>query len=349
MRAAVCRAAGAVQIEQVATPTIGPGEILVRVTVCGVCGSDLVKLYHGDFTRPIVLGHEVVGIVTELGNGVTRVRRGQRVVVAHHVPCYACHYCRHGSYSMCRTFKALNIDPGGFAEYIRVPALNVEHAVFPIPPGLSDEEAAFTEPIACCLRALKRAPVQFGDTVLVVGLGSIGLLMVALATLHRARVVGTDLLPDRLDLAKEFGAEVAVLAESEALHSALREPSEGRGADLAILTVGSPTAIHASLPLIRDGGTVLLFASDPGAPTCPIDVDELYHREITLMTSYSPSTVELSGALDFLRAGTIPVERLVTHRLPLESIAEAFRLTKAHQALKVAVRVSPEPPNGIHS
>jgi len=175
VKAAVYTGPGAIELREWPDPAAGPGELLIRMRGCGLCGSDIAKFVSGA-RAPAVFGHEVVGEVARVGAGVTRFAAGQRVVVAHHVPCFDCHYCRRGSPSMCPHFKRVNLDPGGFAELVRVPAPNVEHATFALPAELSDETASFTEPLACCLRALRRAGVAAGDTALVVGLGSIGCL-----------------------------------------------------------------------------------------------------------------------------------------------------------------------------
>jgi L-iditol 2-dehydrogenase len=185
MKAAVCTS-GVIQLREWPDPEPGPGELLLRVRGCGLCGSDILKVTAAA-PDPSVLGHEVVGDVIEVGAGVHRFATGDRLVVAHHVPCFACHYCRRGSHSMCRHFKRINLDPGGFAELVRVPAPNVEHAAFRLPAAMADETASFTEPLACCLRAVKRARIAPGDTALVVGLGSIGCLLVQLLTLPGPR------------------------------------------------------------------------------------------------------------------------------------------------------------------
>src|SRR5438552_272779 len=178
VKAAVLREAGRLRAETWARPAIGPGELLLRLRGCGLCGSDIAKVGAAATKVPLVLGHEVVGDVIDVGGGVAEFALGDRVVAAHHVPCGACHYCRRGSESMCAAFKTSNLDPGGFAELVRVPAVNVRHATFKVPPHVSDEAASFVEPVACCLRAVERARVEHGDTAVVICLGSIGGLFV---------------------------------------------------------------------------------------------------------------------------------------------------------------------------
>jgi L-iditol 2-dehydrogenase len=333
MRAAVTTAPGVIRLEQRPTPVIGPGELLVRVRGCGLCGSDLAKL-RAPSRLPAVLGHEVVGDVVGVGEGATGFEVGDRVVVAHHVPCFACHYCRRGSVSMCRGFKESNLDPGGFAEYVRVPRENVQHATFRVPPEVPDAVAAFTEPLACCLRAIRRTGVGPGDTVVVVGLGAIGNLLVQLGGRAGAQIVGTDLLPARRELARSLGA---VAAPPEAVLGALAPLSDRRGADCVLLTVGAPEVVRDALGWVRDGGQVHLFV---GEGEGPLPIGEIYHRELTLSATYSSSPADLAEAFQLVVTGAIQVADLCSHRLPLERLTEAVRLAERLEALKVYVDVA---------
>jgi L-iditol 2-dehydrogenase len=333
MRAAVATAPGVIRVERRPTPRCGPGELLVRVRGCGLCGSDLAKL-RSAARLPAVLGHEVVGDVVQVGEGVSGLGPDDRVVVAHHVPCFACHYCRRGSVSMCRTFKASNLDPGGFAEYVRVPRENVEHACFRVPAELPDAVAVFTEPLACCLRAVRRAGVGPGDTALVVGLGAIGGLLLQLAVRAGARVVGSDPLPARRELARTLGA--AAVTGPEGVRDTLASLTEGRGGDCALLTVGAPAVVREALGWVRDGGAVHLFVGDGEGP---FPIGELYHRELTLSATYSSSPADLAEAFELLAGGAVRVAELCSHRLPLGRLDEAARLMERREALKVYVEV----------
>jgi L-iditol 2-dehydrogenase len=280
-----------------------------------------------------VFGHEVVGDVAEAGEGVRGFTTGDRVVVAHHVPCGACHYCERGSESMCREFKRSHLDPGGFAEYVRVPAPNVRGATFRVPAHLSDEEASFVEPLACCLRAVERARVQSGDTAVVVGLGSIGCLFVQLLRRAGASVVGVDQDPARVDLARGFGVEAAGPAEAAAM---ARRLSADRGADHVVITGGGAAVLPWAVETLRDGGSVHYFAGGDG-DALPIALSALYHRELTIITTYSSSPATLTRAFWLIAAGKVEVARLVSHRLPLARLAEAVDLMRKRQALKVYV------------
>jgi L-iditol 2-dehydrogenase len=329
----VLHGGGRLAAADVPRPAAGPGELLLRLRGCGLCGSDIAKLGDPGARIPMVLGHEVVGDVVEAGEGVRGFGVGDRVVAAHHVPCGECHYCRRGSDSMCRAFKESNLDPGGFAEFIRVPAPNVRRATFRVPDHLTDEEASFVEPLACCLRAVERARVQPGDTALVVGLGSIGCLFLQLFARAGATVVGADQDAARADLARRFGATGALPAEAVRLAG---QASDGRGADHVMITGGAAAVLPWAVGAARDGGAVHYFAGGPGE-ALPIPLETLYHRELTLTTTYSSSPATLARAFWLLAAGKVEVGRLFTHRLPLERLAEGIELMRRRTALKVYV------------
>ncbi len=302
MIASVYRGDGKLVAEEWPRPTIGAGEVLLRVLGCGLCGSDIAKIVDPSTPAPLVLGHEVVGEIVTLGPGVTDCAIGDRVVAAHHVPCGDCHYCRRGSESMCHAFKASNLDPGGFAEYVRVPAPNVRHALFRVPRHVTDEAASFVEPLACCLRSVRRARVAPGDTVVVVGLGSIGCLFVQLLRRAGAVVVGCDPIAARAELARRLGAAAAGPASTAA--AAQRELSGGRGADQVIVTGGGTDVLPWAVESLRDGGTVHYFAS--GGDTLPLRLETL-------------------------------VDRLVTHRVTLPGLHRGVDLMRRREALKVYV------------
>lgn len=328
------RGAGRVATEEWPKPAIGDGEILLRLNGCGLCGSDIAKLVDPRTAVPLVVGHEVVGEVVKIGAGVAGVAIGDRVVAAHHVPCGDCHYCRRGSESMCRAFKTSNLDPGGFAEFVRVPEPNVRHAMFRVPRHVSDEAASFVEPLACCLRAATRARLQPGDTVLVVGLGSIGCLFVQLLKRGGAAVVGCDPLTDRVDLAARLGADAAgppgVAADLG------RELSDGRGVDHVMVTGGGAEVLPWAVGTVRDGGSIHYFAGGEG-DALPLRLETLYHRELTVTATYSSSPSDLAEAFRLLVAGEVRVDGLVTHRVSFDRLGQAIDLMRRRQALKVYV------------
>ncbi len=334
MKASVFRGEARLAAEEWPVPVIGAGELLLRLRGCGLCGSDIAKLSAPGTKVPSVLGHELVGDVVTVGAGAESFAVGERVVAAHHVPCGECHYCRRGSESMCAAFKASHLDPGGFAEYVRVPAPNVRHATFRVPPHLSDEAASFVEPLACCLRATRRAGVVPGDTAVVIGLGSIGCLFVQLLARAGAAVVGSDPIDRRADLAVKLGAVTG--GPPEVAFEAARRLSDGRGADVVVVTGGGAAVLPWAADVLRDGGAVHYFAGGT-EDTLPLPLERLYHRELTITTTYSSSPHDLAEAFSLITRGEVDVAGLITHRLPLARLGEGVDLMRRREALKVFV------------
>jgi L-iditol 2-dehydrogenase len=336
-----------IRIENRSIPSISDTELLVRVHGCGLCGSDIMKITH-QAPPPVVLGHELTGTIVERGKAVSNAEVGQRVIVAHHVPCGDCHYCRHQNYSMCAAFKASNIDPCGFAEYIRVPAQHVQHTTLPLPDSLSAEEGSFVEPLACCVRAVRRTPLLSGDCVVVMGLGSIGLLMIQAVKALGAgnggnlRVYGVDLLPERLQLARSLGADDVFLApaDEQGLRKELDLHTAGRGADGLIITAPGVRPFMQALAGLRKGGTINIFAAHTG--TVPINLETIYQQELSITSTYSSSPEELRIALDLLGRRKVRVDGLISHRLPLSQFSEGVMLMRERAALKVYFQISGE-------
>ncbi len=327
-----------VRIEDKPIPQIGSGELLVRVEACGICGSDVMEWYRLD-RAPLVLGHEIGGQIVAAGDGVERYKEGDRVSAAHHVPCNTCHYCLNSHHTMCETLRRTNFDPGGFAEYIRLPAINVDRGVFLLPDEVSYEEATFIEPLACVLRGQRMAHMSPGSSVLVIGSGIAGLLHVQLASASEAgRVIATDISDYRLEAAKRFGADAVIHAEGD-LPTRLRQVNDGRLADLVIVCAGAISAIAQALQSVERGGTVLLFApTDPGV-TIPLSINELFWRnDITLTTSYAGSPADYEAALELLRARHICPSEMITHRLSLAETGLGFQLVAdAQDSIKVII------------
>jgi len=327
-----------VRIEEMPIPQIGPGEVLVRVEASGICGSDVMEWYRLD-RAPLVLGHEVGGQIEAVGDGVKHLKEGDRVSLAHHVPCNTCHYCLSGHHTVCDTLRQTSFDPGGFAEYIRLPAINVDRGVFLLPDEVSYEEATFVEPLACVLRGQRSVHIRPGSSVLVMGAGIAGLLHVQLARILGAgRLIATDIIDYRLKAAKQFGADTTIEA-GEDLPAHLRQVNQGRLADLVIVCTGATQAITGALQSVERGGTVLFFApTDPGI-TIPISINELFWRnDITLTTSYAGSPADYQAALELIRSATVPVRRMITHRLSLAEIGTGFQLVAdARDSVKVII------------
>jgi L-iditol 2-dehydrogenase len=327
-----------VRLENVNVPDIGPGEMLVQVQACGLCGRALMRWY-ADSKAPAVLGHEPVGLVSKVGNGITGFRPGDRVFVHHHVPCFVCHYCRRGNYSCCETFKKNGLYPGGFAEYVRVAARNVEFDVLPVPEGLPFEEATLIEPIACAIRGMERVGVKAGDTVLIIGAGVSGLLFTQLSRLWGAGlVVVSDLVEYRLERALDYGAHASLNPAVDDLQEEVQRLVGRPGADVVIVTVGNPSVMEQGLRLAAKGGTVLVYAPLPPGDTLPVDVCDLLFSEKTLVTTYSCAPDDTRTALDFINNGCVLTSGLVTHRFGLEQVGEAMRLAaEARDSLKVVI------------
>lgn len=338
MRAAVYIDQHVVEARETPKPTLQSGDVLLRVAACGVCGTDIHKVHRSLVKPPAILGHEIAGMVAAVGDEVRKFRIGDRVAVAHHTPCYACHYCRHESFSMCRTFKESNLDPGGFAEFVRIPAGHVEMTAHKIPDGLSYDQAIFMEPLACVIRNVKRARLQPGDTVMVIGLGSMGLLTGQIAKAFSCNVIGTDLREDRIAKALKAGFDGAFAPSDPRLNDFLAEKTEGRKADLLVLTAGNQAVYGDSICYVRDGGLLSIFAGlEPGSKVT-YDVNELYHREITVYSSYSPSPAELVEAMEHLSNGTVNVDILAPQIFGLDQIPQAMEAVTGQKTMKAIIR-----------
>ena len=327
-----------VRLEEIPTPQIGPGELLVRVEACGICGSDVMEWYRRDRV-PLVLGHEIGGQIAAVGDEAERYKEGDRVSAAHHVPCNTCHYCLSRHYTMCDTLRQTNFDPGGFAEYIRLPAINVDRGVFLLPDEVSYEEATFIEPLACVLRGQRLTHIQSGHSVLIIGSGIAGLLHVQLArALGAGCVVATDIIDYRLEAAQQFGAD-AVIHAKEDLPSRLRQVNQGRLADLVIVCTGATSAIAQALQSVERGGTVLFFAPTNPGVTIPISINDLFWRnDITLTTSYACSPADYTAALELIRARRVHIGEMITHRLGLAEAGLGFQLVAdAQNSIKVII------------
>jgi len=329
-----------IRIEEVNLPALKPGELKVRVRACGICGSDLTDWYM-EPRAPAFFGHEPAGDVVEGGTGVKNLKEGDRVFVHHHVPCFVCHYCRRGYYTLCQTFKETSLFPGGFSEYIVVPALNVQSDTLRLPEHITYEEATLIEPIGCCIKGTKRANIQLGDTVAVIGAGFMGLVHIQLARLFGAgKIITIDSVPFRLGKAKEFGSDYTINFMEEEVLDTFRELNEGRGADVVIVCTGHYDALEEGMEIAEKGSTVYLYAPLPPKATFPIDVYRFFFSEITFITTYSASHLDTRAALSLIESGKIDAKNLITHRYPLSKTGEALDLAKkAKDSLKVVVTV----------
>jgi len=334
MRVAVYHSNHDIRIEERERPRIGPGEVLLRVEASGICGTDVFEAYRRP-RAPSVLGHEVAGVVAETGDGVERFCPGDRVFATHHVPCTDCSRCRSGHPSTCEMLRTTHFDPGGFAEFTRVPAPQVRRGMLPLPEALTFEAASFVEPLACVVQGQRFAAVAPGHSVLVVGSGLSGLLHVRLARAGGARVLAVDVSLFRMEAARRSGAE-ALLAAGSDLPDRLRAANGGRLADRVIVCTAAAAAQRQAPALTEPGGTLLYFAPcDPGE-AIPLPLFDLWRDEITVTFSYAASGDDLATALELIRSGRVPVVDLISHRLPLVEAAQGFALTaRGAESLKV--------------
>jgi L-iditol 2-dehydrogenase len=326
-----------VRLEEMAVPAIGAGELLVRVKASGICGTDVMEWYRIK-KAPLVLGHEIAGVVAAAGEGVGDYRPGDRVFVSHHVPCMKCRYCLKGHHSVCDLLRSTHFDPGGFAEFIRVPKINVELGAFRLPDEISFEDGSFIEPLGCVVRAQRFAEMAAGQSVLVVGSGISGLLHIKLARARGAGIiVATDVNEFRLDAAKKMGADAALDARVD-LPEKFKQLNDGRLADLVVVCTGANAAIAQALKSVERGGTILFFAPTAAGVEVPIPLYDLWRDEIAIVTSYAASPDDLRESIELLKSGRVVVGDMITHRLGLGEAGKGFELVAgARDSIKVII------------
>jgi L-iditol 2-dehydrogenase len=327
-----------IRIEERPVPPIGRDELLVRIESSGICGSDVMEWYR--ITKaPLVLGHEIAGVIMKKGVKVSGFDLGDRVFVSHHVPCNECRYCCAGKHSLCDTLRTTNFDPGGFAQYVRVPEMNVRTGTFLLPDELDFDEGAFIEPLACVLRGMRTARFGPGSSVLILGSGISGLLFIkALRARHAGRIVTTDVVPPRLEAARRFGADAALEAE-DATPAKLRALNGGALFDLVVTCAGAEAVVEQAFQSVERGGTVLLFAPlDPDA-VVPFPFFRLWRDQITIRSTYAGAPEDIVEAIEMLRAPDFIVTDMITDRLPLRRAGEGFRLVAdGKDSIKVIIK-----------
>jgi len=354
MQAAVYRAVDDVQTEEIAVPEIGAGEVLVRIDTCGICGTDLKKIHTGSHASPRVFGHEMAGTIAKVGDGVRGFAVGDRVMAFHHIPCGHCFYCRKKTFAQCETYKKVGTTAGlgeaaggGFAQYIRVMDWIVGDGVTPaglirVPDDIPFEQAAFIEPVNTCFKAIELLGLEADDTVLVIGQGSIGILLAALARQTGATVLTSDMYPERHAIAAQYGLDHPLDARGDVVASC-KAMTEGRGADVALVAVGADALIATAMAAIRAGGRVMLFASTQHG-TAAFDPAAVCMDEKTLMGSYSASVEIQQEGIDLVfegyRSGKLDLTKLISHRFGLEDAAEAIDLASHPKAdsMKIVLR-----------
>lgn len=340
MRAAVVHDFDDIRIEERPVPAAGPRDLLVRVAACGVCSGDVMDWYIRA-KAPLVLGHEPAGVVAAVGEEVRAFSPGDRVFMHHHAPCFVCERCRRGLHVLCPLWKRSRLDPGGMAEYVRVPEENLADTLV-LPATVSCEDGTLVEPAACSVKGMRRGGVQPGDTVLVTGLGTMGMLnILAARAFGAARVIGADLVPWRLEKALALGADAVIDVSRDDLAARVRALTGGEGARRVVVGPGTPRAMAEGIRACAPGGTVLFFTPTPPGQILEVEPHYLYFNEITVACSYSCGPHDTRDALDLIARGVIRAADLVTHRFPLERAAEAFRLTAAGgESLKALVTLT---------
>jgi L-iditol 2-dehydrogenase len=346
MRAAVYRGKGRVVVEDVPVPRIAAGEVLIRVAACGICGTDLKKIEHGFVAAPQIFGHEVSGAVVALGAGVRQWKLGDRVMSFHHIPCGACFYCDRRLYSQCDVYKKVGLtagfDPngGGFAQYVRAMPWVAQLGMLAIPNEISFEEATFIEPVNTCIKAVEKARVSTGETVLVMGQGPIGLLLMMLSKLAGAFVIGSDPMPERRAKSLSLGADLALDPREGRIADEIRSRTEGRGADAVLVAVPLPAALTDALTIARPGGRILLFAQNDPEMRIEFPAVAVGVAEKEILGSYSAAVDRQEEAARLIFSRQLPVRELVSHRFSLEDMNRALELA-AHpvrDSLKVVIQ-----------
>jgi L-iditol 2-dehydrogenase len=326
-----------VRLEEMPKPQIDHGEILVKVIASGICGSDVMEWYRVK-RAPLVLGHEIAGDIVEVGSRVRRFKVGQRVFVSHHVPCMKCRYCLSGHESTCDTLRKTNFFPGGFAEYVQVPEMNLENGVYVLPKELTYEDGSFIEPVACVVRGFRTIKFRPDSTVLVLGSGIAGLLNIKVAKAYGAgKIIATDISKYRLAAARRFDADVVINA-SEDVPALVRKANGGRPADYVIVCAGATQAMAQAFKCVDRGGTILMFAPPMPGAEIPVPFGDLWKDEVTITSTYAGSPTDIKEAIELMRTRKIAVSDMITHRFGLADTGKGFELVaKAEDSIKVII------------
>jgi L-iditol 2-dehydrogenase len=348
MRAAVYRGESVVTVEEIPTPAIGNGEILVRVEACGICHTDLKKIEYNLLTPPRVYGHETAGVVAAVGADVIKFKPGDRVLAFHHIPCLECFYCRHKLYAQCPVYKKVGITAGfepaggGFAQYVRVMDWIVERGVEKIPDGISFERATLVEPLNTCLKAVSQCDPQPEDFVLVMGQGPIGLMFTMLVKRTGALVAATDTMAERLATAGRCGAELTWNPQERDVPAEVKRLTEGRGADIVIVAASAKGIVNQAIASSRPGARILLFAQTSSTEQIEASGADICVGERTLFGCYSASVDLQKESAHLVFGGELPVEELISHRLPLVKIRSGFHLALHPESKSLKIIVQPQ-------
>ncbi len=340
MKTAYVREPSTISIEETEKPVLGSGDILVQMHACGICGSDLEKVF-GQYGQPSMkLGHEPAGIILDVGSNVVDFAKGDRVFTHHHVPCYSCHYCNHGNETMCKKYYETNLSPCGLSEEYVVPEWNVSHGgVLKLSNSMTFEEAAMIEPLACCVRAWSKYSFQEGDSVAIFGVGPTGMMHVMLAQSKKfSKIFCFDINDFRLDFAKKFNVTETINSTYEKRIDMILEQTDGQGVDVAIVATSSLKALEDAIEMVRKGGVIMMFGVPSKGAKIDLDMSKIYSKEITLLTSYAASDNDTKEALGLIESSEIDVKKLVTHTYPILDSQKAFDHAKSGEnAMKIII------------
>jgi L-iditol 2-dehydrogenase len=326
MKAAFVKDSSSVVVEDVEKPILGTGDVLVKMHACGICGSDLEKVF-GKYSQPSTrLGHEPSGTIEKVGENVTDFKKGDRVFVHHHVPCYSCHFCLHGNETMCKKYSETNLSPCGLAEEFIVPQWNVNHGgILKIPDSMSFEEAAMIEPLACCIRAWNKFSFQKGDSTAIFGVGATGMMHVMLSIIHEFnKIFCIDINEFRLEFAKKFNITDAIKSSVPDIKQKILDQTDNRGVDVAIVATGSLQALSSAIDFVRKGGIVVMFGVPSKDAMINLNMSIIYSKEITMISSYAASDSDTKAALELIQSSKIDVKKLITHRYNIKDSPKAF-------------------------
>ena len=326
MKAAFVTNPSEISIKEIEKPKLNPGDILVSMNACGICGSDVEKVF-GQYGQPSMkLGHEPAGTILEVGSDVSDFQVGDRVFTHHHVPCYSCHFCKHGNETMCQKYYETNLSPCGLSQEYVVPEWNVTHGgVLKLPESMSFEEAAMIEPLACCIRSWNKVKYQKNDSVAIFGVGPTGMMHVMLAqNFGFDKIFCLDVNDFRLDFAKKFNITESINSADDTRKEKILSHTENRGVDVAMVATGSLKALQDAIDMVRKGGTVVMFGVPSKGATIDLDMSVVYSKEITLVTSYAASDHDTKEALELIHSKKVDAGKLITHKYALAESQKAF-------------------------
>ncbi|MBI0029775.1 alcohol dehydrogenase catalytic domain-containing protein [Gilliamella sp. B14384G15] len=341
MKASVCYKQNDLRTEDLPIPEISDNEVLIKMLACGLCGTDIQKIRGDSVNKPTVLGHEVVGEIVKKGKNVSKFEIGDRVITAIHVPCFTCHYCNKGHYTICEQFRTNNIDPGGFAEFIRIPKLHLNHLTHKVSNNVTDEEATLIEPIACCLHGLKQADIRPNDSVLIMGAGTIGILHAQLAKIKGAnKVIVSDMSKFKLQKALNVGCDYAINIKEKNIIDEVNKITDGQGVDVIVIAAGVSSLVADAVNMVRRAGKIIVFSGFDKNKLVTLDVNRFFKDEISIIGTYSVTPYEFPEALDLLEKRKLNTKEMITHVYPLNKLSEAIDIsTNPEQpVLKVIIK-----------